>query len=78
VRELHPRGLGFAQSQFGLKVLVHDINHSVANSPEEEQRTDEYERDDQIFAVVRYEHALVVCLHGIARNVVKNVIPVIR
>ena len=55
VRELHPGGLGFAEAEFLLEVLVHDVDHAVAESPEEKQRAhqDEYER--QVLPVVGYE-----------------------
>jgi hypothetical protein len=36
VRELHPGGLRFGQAQLFLEVLVHHVDHPVADSPEEE------------------------------------------
>jgi hypothetical protein len=49
--ELHPGGLRFVQPQFRLKVLVHHVNHAVANAPEEEQRGNQNEGDNVVFAV---------------------------
>src|ERR1039457_6915298 len=33
VRELHPGGLGLAQAQLLLEVLVHHVDHPVAETP---------------------------------------------
>ena len=43
VCELHPGRLGLRQVQFVLKVLVHHVDHAVAESPEEKQRADQDE-----------------------------------
>ena len=34
VRELHPGGLGLAQAQLLLEVLVHHVDHPVAETPQ--------------------------------------------
>ena len=57
MRKLHPGGLGQAQMQFLLKVLVHHVNHPVAESPEEKQRTDDDKGKEHISSVIRDEHA---------------------
>ena len=44
-------------SQFLLEMLVHHINHSVAEAPQEEERTDENEGDEQAFAFLGGEEA---------------------
>ena len=69
MRELHPGGLGQGQAQFLLKVLVHYVNHPVTESPKEKQRTDENKRDDQILAVIRDEHTLLVCAHRVLKTI---------
>src|ERR1022692_1897443 len=69
VRELHPGGLGLAQAQLLLEVLVHHVDHSVAYSPKEEQRTDQNEREHQVVPVFAYEEALLVCAHGCVRTI---------
>ena len=52
MRELHPGGLRLVEVQLLLKVLVHDVDHAVADSPEEEQRADQDEGEDQVGAVI--------------------------
>ena len=63
MRELHPGGLRFAQAQFRLKMLVHHVNHAVANSPEEKQRADQGKGDDQVPAVIHFKHAFFLGVH---------------
>ena len=58
VRELHPGGLGQAQVQLLLEVLVHHVDHPVAEAPEGKQQDEEDECEEDIPAVVRDEHAL--------------------
>jgi hypothetical protein len=38
-------------------MLVHRVNHPVADSPEQEQGRDEAKREPQIFAVRELEHS---------------------
>jgi hypothetical protein len=54
--ELHPGGLRFGQPQFRLKMLVHHVNHAVANSPKKKQRGNQNEGDNVVFAVRCAEH----------------------
>jgi hypothetical protein len=63
MRELHPRRLGFAQVQFVLEVLVHDVDHSIAHPPQEEQRTNQDKREQEILAVLSYEKTSVIGAH---------------
>jgi hypothetical protein len=42
--------LRFAEAEFFLEVLVHDIDHAVAEAPEQEQGGDERERESDIAA----------------------------
>jgi hypothetical protein len=58
-------------------VLVHHVNHSVANPPEEKQRTDENKRNDQILAVIRDEHAFLVCVHGVLKTMLTTQMPAV-
>ena len=57
VRELHPGGLGQVQVQYFLKVLVHHVNHPVAESPKGKQQDEEEEGEEDVLAVVSDEHA---------------------
>ena len=57
VRELHPGRLRQGQVQFLLEMLVHHVDHPVAESPKEKQRTDENERERQVSAVIRNKEA---------------------
>ena len=69
VRELHPGRLGQAQVQFLLEVLVHHVNHPVAEPPEEEERADEAEGEQDVPAVRQDEHALLGGrLYGFVRS----------
>ena len=63
VRELHPGRLGQGQMQFLLEVLVHHVDHAVAEAPEQKQRTDEDEREHHVLAVSEDEHALLLIAH---------------
>jgi hypothetical protein len=56
--------LGLAEAEFLLEVLVHDVDHAVAHSPKEEQRTDENKREHEVVPVFAYEETLLVCAHG--------------
>jgi hypothetical protein len=58
VRELNPGGLGQSQVQFFLKVLVHHVNHPVAESPKSKQQDDQNEGEEHVPAVVSDEHFL--------------------
>jgi hypothetical protein len=49
--------------QLFLKVLVHHVDHSVAESPEEEQRADEDEREEQALSVFGGKKALIASAH---------------
>jgi hypothetical protein len=53
-------------------MLVHHVNHSVAESPEEKKRADDDEREHHVFPVAGYEHALIVCAHGVFENNADN------
>ncbi|MEI6784728.1 MAG: hypothetical protein WCQ21_27860 [Verrucomicrobiota bacterium] len=48
-----------------LEVLIHRVNQPIAESPEQEQGTDEREGDDQVLAVVHCEKAFFICAHGV-------------
>jgi hypothetical protein len=37
-------------------MLVEDVDHTVAETPQQEQRGDEHERQEQVLAVGRLEH----------------------
>jgi hypothetical protein len=58
VRELHPGGLRLGEAQFLLEVLVHHVDHPVADSPQEEQRTDQDEGEHQVTPQQRMKHTL--------------------
>ena len=58
MRELHPRRLGQGQSQFFLKVLVHHVNHPVAESPKSKQQDEQNEGEEHVPPVIRDEHFL--------------------
>jgi hypothetical protein len=49
--------------QLFLKVLVHHVNHSVAESPKEKQRADDAKGECHALAVVGNEHALLIGTH---------------
>jgi hypothetical protein len=51
--------------QLFLKVLVHHVDHSVAESPQEKQRADDAKGKNHALAVIRHEHALLVGSHGV-------------
>src|SRR5581483_11164134 len=53
------RGLRLRQVQLLLEVLVHDIDHAVAQSPEEEQRTYENKREGEAASGLVPEHSLI-------------------
>ena len=57
VGELHPGRLRLAQAQFVLEVLVHDVDHAVAEPPQEKQRRDEHEGEGDILPFVGDEQA---------------------
>ena len=65
VRELDPGRLRQGQLQLGLEVLVHHVDHPVAEAPQQEQRADESERGHHVPAVRRDEHALLLCAHDV-------------
>ena len=52
---LNPCGLRFGKMKFILKVLVHHVDHSVTEPPEEEQGTDQGERKKEVLTVSRDE-----------------------
>jgi hypothetical protein len=60
VRKLHPGRLGFAQVQFILKVLIHHVDHPVANSPEQKKRANQDEGEEDVPAILRDKKALFV------------------
>jgi hypothetical protein len=39
-----------------LEMLVEDIDHAVAESPEQKQGRDEHEGHEQVFSIGRFEH----------------------
>src|SRR5438132_7952867 len=51
VGELHPGGLGLREAEFLLEMFVHDVDHSVAESPKEEKGADEDEGERQVFSI---------------------------
>jgi len=55
-------------------VLVHDINHPVAESPKGKQQDKEEEREEDVLAVVSDEHTLFIDarLSGNALAVIHN------
>jgi hypothetical protein len=53
-------------------MLVHAINHRVAEPPEEEQRCDEEKGDGQVFSVTRGEHALFVVAHKLLKGCLRS------
>ena len=53
--KLDPGGLGASEMKLVLEVLVHDIDHAVAETPEEEEGTDEDEGDEVVAAVLAAE-----------------------
>src|SRR5580658_9187469 len=63
MRELHPGRLGLVEIQLLLEVLVHDVDHAVADSPEEEQRTDQDESEGQVGTIVADEEAFLLRAH---------------
>ena len=73
VRELHPGGLRFGQAQLLLEVLVHHVDHPVADSPQEKQRADQDEREHQVHAVIAYEEALLVRIHDVETILAKHI-----
>ena len=50
MRELHRGGLCQVQVQFLLEVLVHHVDHAVAEAPQGEQRGDEHEDAEEVAA----------------------------
>jgi hypothetical protein len=50
--------------QFLLKMLVHHVDHPVAESPEEKQRADEGEGEDEVSPVLHDKEAFLVGTHG--------------
>src|ERR1019366_5730463 len=65
VRELHPGGLGLAQAQLLLEVLVHHVDHPVAETPQEKQRTNQNEGECQVPSVVRDEESFLIFCHDL-------------
>ena len=55
VRELHPGGLRFGEAQLLLEVLVHHVDHPVAESPEEKQGAHQDESECQVLPVLGYK-----------------------
>ena len=49
--KLNPGGLRKRQFQLVLKMLVHHIDHSIAEAPQEEKRADQNESVEVILAV---------------------------
>jgi hypothetical protein len=49
--------LGQIQVQYFLKVLVHHVNHPIAESPKGKQQDEEEEGEQDILAVVSDKHA---------------------
>src|SRR4029077_9095053 len=56
--ETHPGRLGQRQVQFLLKVLVHHVNHSVAESPKSKQQDEQNEGEEDVPAIISNEHFL--------------------
>ena len=65
VRKLHPGRLRQIKMQFLLKMLVHHVDHPIAESPEEKQRADEGEGEDEVSPVLHDEEAFLVGTHGV-------------
>jgi hypothetical protein len=61
VGELHPGGLRQRQVQLLLEVLVHDVDHPVAEAPQEEQAAHEREGQDEVAPVPDGEEASLGC-----------------
>ncbi len=53
--KLDPGRLGASEVKLVLEVLVHDIDHAIAEAPEEEEGTDEDEGDEVVAAVLAAE-----------------------
>ena len=68
MRKLHPGGLSQGQVQFALEMLVHDVDHSVAESPKQEQGTDEGKGNHYIRPVRQDEHAFLRIVHFFHRS----------
>ena len=57
IGRLHEAGLFLVDVQRILKMLVQDVNHPVAKSPQQEQRSDQRKGDEKIFPVGGSEKA---------------------
>ena len=57
VRELHPGRLRQGQMQLLLKVLVHHIDHPVAESPKRKEEDQKHENEEDVAAIFQHEHA---------------------
>src|ERR1700694_2307291 len=64
MRKLDPGRLRFSQMQFVLKVLVHHVDHSVADSPKQEKGTDQDEREHYVLAIGGNEESLFGGFHS--------------
>ena len=49
-------------------MLVHDVDHAVADSPEEEQRTDQDEGENQIGAIGANEETFLFRAHRVRND----------
>ena len=56
MRELHPGRLRQIQMQLFLKMLVHHVDHAVAESPKRKQQDEEEEGEDDVAPVFEHEH----------------------
>ena len=67
---LHIRRLGQAQVQLFLEVFVHHVDHPIAESPKEKQRTDQDKREHHVVPVLSDKKAIFlgVCIHGFFRK----------
>jgi hypothetical protein len=72
VRELHPGRLRQVQVQHFLKVLIHHVNHSVAESPQSKKQDEEAKGESDILSVFSDEHAFFgsfISVHFWRRNI---------
>ena len=56
MRELHPGRLRQIQVQYFLEVLIHHVNHSVAESPQSKKQDEEAKGESDILSVFSDEH----------------------
>ncbi len=63
MRELHPGGLRAVEIQLLLEMPVHHVDHAVADSPEEEEGSDQDEGEDQVGPIGANEEAFLFRTH---------------